>query len=137
MIQIYLSSTHKLMHVPSEYTGVFLDPATKVASIGVQVRHRLTTHGFAINVTQEPLKWFDKVVACGLADVRAGCIALAAGEKIEVHNVVEGVVDAFSQSYGRDTKKLELESAGELGKAILELEEDVLEAGDWPRIPIS
>ncbi|KAI9572618.1 lipoyltransferase [Boletus coccyginus] len=137
MIQGYLSSAHKLTHVPSEHTGVFLDPTTKIASIGVQVRHRLTTHGFAMNVTQEPLGWFDKVVACGLAGVEAGCIALAAGEQILVHDVVEGVVDAFSQSYGRDTKKLELESAGELGKAILELEEEALEAGDWPKIPNS
>ena len=137
MIQSYLSSAHKLTHVPSEHTGVFLDSATKIASIGVQVRHRLTTHGFAMNVTQEPLEWFDKVIACGLADVKAGCIALAAGERIQVHDVVEGVVDAFSQSYGRDVMKVELESAGELGKVILELEKEALEAGGWPRIPIS
>ncbi|KAH0838630.1 lipoyltransferase [Lanmaoa asiatica] len=137
MIQSYLSNAHKLTHVPSEHTGVFLDPATKIASIGVQVRHRLTTHGFAINVTQEPLEWFDKVVACGLADVKAGCIAMAVKEQIQVHDVVDGVVDAFGQSYGRAMKKLELESVGELGKVILELEERALEAGDWPRIPIS
>ncbi|KAG8220134.1 lipoyltransferase [Butyriboletus roseoflavus] len=136
MIQSYLSSAHKLAHVPSEHTGVFLDPATKVASIGVQVRHRLTTHGFALNVTQEPLEWFDQVVACGLTDVKAGCIALAAGEQIQVHDVIEGVVDAFRQSYGRDVEKLELESVGELGKVILELEEEAVGAGDWPRIPI-
>lgn len=137
MIQSYLSSAHRLAHVPSEHTGVFLDPTTKVASIGVQVRHRLTTHGFAMNVTQEPLEWFDKVVACGLADVKAGCIALATGEQIQVYDVIEGMVGAFSQSYGRDMKKLELGSVGELGKVILELEEEALEAGDWPRIPIS
>lgn len=137
MIQSYLSSAHKLTHVPSEHTGVFLDPMTKVASIGVQVRHRLTTHGFAMNITQEPLEWFDKVVACGLADVKAGCIASAAGKQIQVHDVIEGVVDAFSQSYGRDMKRLELESVGELGKLILQLEEEAVEAGDWPSIPIS
>ncbi|KAG6371604.1 lipoyltransferase [Boletus reticuloceps] len=137
MIQTYLSSAHKLAHVPSEHTGVFLDPATKVASIGVQVRHRLTTHGFAVNVTQEPLGWFDKVVACGLADVKAGCIALAAGEQVQVHDMVEGMVHAFSRSYGRDMKKLEVESAGEVGEAIHELEEEARKAGDWPRTPIS
>lgn len=136
-IQSYLSSAHKLAHVPSEHTGVFLDPTTKLASIGVQVRHRLTTHGFAMNVTQEPLEWFDKVVACGLTDVKAGCIASAAGKQIQVHDVIGGMVDAFGHSYGRDMKKLELESVGELGKAILELEEVALEAGDWPRVPIS
>lgn len=134
MIQSYLSSTYKLKHVPSEHTGVFLDPATKVASIGVQVRHRLTTHGFAMNVTQEPLEWFNRVVACGLADVKAGCITLAAREQVQVHDVVEGVVDAFSRSYERNVEKLDLKSTGELGKAILELEE---RAGDWPRTPVS
>ena len=137
MIQSYLSSAHNLTHVPSDHTGVFLNPATKIASIGVQVRHRLTTHGFAMNVAQEPLAWFDRVVACGLADVKAGCIALATEKQVQVHDVVEGMVDAFSQSYGREVKKLELESAGELGKAILELEEEALEAGSCPRIPVS
>ncbi|KAG9314691.1 lipoyltransferase [Chiua virens] len=134
-IQHYLSSAHNLPYVPSEHTGVFLDPATKVASIGVQVRHRLTTHGFAMNVTQEPLVWFDQVVACGLADVRAGCIALAAAEQVQVHDVVEGLVDAFGRSYGRIMKRLELETAGEVGKAIVELEKEALEAGDWSKIP--
>jgi len=90
-----------------------------------------------MNVTQEPIGWFDKVVACGLADVKAGCIALAAGKQVQVHEVVEGMVHAFSQSYGRDMKKLEVESMGELGEAILELEEEARKAGDWPRIPIS
>lgn len=137
MIQSYLSHAHKLAHVPSEHTGVFLDTATKVASIGVQVRHRLTTHGFAMNVTPEPLEWFNRVAACGLTDVKAGCIALAAGEQIQVDDVVEGMVDAFSRSYERDMEKLQLESAGELGKAILELEKEVLEAGDWSRAPVS
>lgn len=137
MIQSYLSRAHKLGHVPSDHTGVFLDPTTKVASIGVQVRHRLTMHGFAMNVTQEPLAWFSNVVACGLADVKAGCITLAAGEKVEVQDVVEGVVDAFGRSYKRHMEKLELDTAGELEEAILGLEQEALSAGDWPRTPIS
>ncbi|KAJ9120991.1 hypothetical protein QFC24_004971 [Naganishia onofrii] len=42
-----------------------------LASIGIQIRHRITSHGFAINVTIEPIPWFDLVTACGLNDVRA------------------------------------------------------------------
>src|ERR1700722_12035372 len=66
MLEMHLKEAHGLDGVPSEHTGVFLDKVTKVASIGVQVRHRLTSHGFAMNVTREPLAWFDRVVACGL-----------------------------------------------------------------------
>ncbi|OAX30765.1 hypothetical protein K503DRAFT_778040 [Rhizopogon vinicolor AM-OR11-026] len=83
MIQSYLQRTHGITHVPSDHTGVFLDSATNIASIGVQVHHHLTTHGFVMNVTNEPLEWFGRVVACGLADVKAGCIMHSRSERTE------------------------------------------------------
>lgn len=135
MIQSYLLRTHGITHVPSDHTGVFLDPGTKIASIGVQVRHRLTTHGFAMNVTKEPLEWFGQVVACGLADVKAGCITEAKGDNVRVEDVVPGIVDAFGTLYGRDMVRLYPQNAGELGEAILALEEDALAAGEWLRAP--
>lgn len=135
MIQSYLLRTHEITHVPSDNTGVFLDPVTKIASIGVQVRHRLTTHGFAMNVTKEPLEWFAQVVACGLVDVKAGCITEAKGKNVRVEDVVPGIVDAFGTSYGRDMVKLCPQNAGELGEAILALEEDALAAGGWLKAP--
>ncbi|KAG1757976.1 lipoyltransferase [Suillus lakei] len=135
MIQSYLLRTHGITHVPSDHTGVFLDPVTKIASIGVQVRHRLTTHGFAMNVTKEPLGWFGQVVACGLADVKAGCVAEARGNNARVEDVVPGIVDAFGTLYGRDMVKLYPQNAGELGEAILALEEDALAAGEWLKAP--
>lgn len=36
-------------------------------SIGVQVRHRITSHGFALNVTRDVDPWFKRIVACGIA----------------------------------------------------------------------
>ncbi|KAH9927490.1 chloroplast lipoate protein ligase [Epithele typhae] len=79
-LKAHIREEHGVEAIPSEHTGVFLDHHTKVASIGVQVRHRLTTHGFAFNVTKEPLAWFDHIVACGLTDVKAGhCLALWTG----------------------------------------------------------
>lgn len=137
MIQSYLQHTHGITHVPSDHTGVFLNPATKIASIGVQVRHRLTTHGFAMNVTSEPLEWFGRVVACGLADVKAGCIVEAKGQSVRVDDVVPGIVEAFGTLYERDMEKLYPRNAGELGEAILALEEDALAAGEWFRAPSS
>jgi lipoate-protein ligase B len=50
-----------------DYTGVWVDDR-KIASIGVHVSRGVTTHGFAVNVTNdlEPFSW---VLACGLPDV--------------------------------------------------------------------
>lgn len=51
---------------PSEHTGVWSDINHKIVSIGVQVRHRITTHGFALNVTRDVVPWFNRIVACGI-----------------------------------------------------------------------
>ncbi len=51
-----------------DYTGVWVQER-KVASIGLHVTRGVTTHGFAVNVTND-LQPFEWVVACGLPDVR-------------------------------------------------------------------
>jgi lipoyl(octanoyl) transferase len=50
-----------------DYTGVWVEDR-KIASIGVHVSRGISTHGFAVNVTNDldPFSW---VVACGLPDV--------------------------------------------------------------------
>jgi lipoyl(octanoyl) transferase len=50
-----------------DYTGVWAQDR-KIASIGLHVSRGVTTHGFAINVTND-LEPFSEVVACGLPDV--------------------------------------------------------------------
>jgi lipoyl(octanoyl) transferase 2 len=120
----------------SEHTGVFLDAHTKVASIGVQVRHRLTTHGFALNVTDEPRAWFDRVVACGLTDVRAGSIQSATGKSVLVEEEMPALVDTFGRLFERNMVPLDVENEGELGLAIKEVEAEAQQAGDWLRAPL-
>jgi lipoate-protein ligase B len=103
-LEQHLREAHGIEPIVSEHTGVFLNPTTKVGSIGVQVRHRLTTHGFALNITREPLPWFAQVVACGLNDVRAGCIEEAEGKdvKVTVEDEIPGLVDVFGRVFGRE-----------------------------------
>ena len=62
-------------------TGVFMDasltrggPDRKIASIGIGVRHWITYHGFALNVSVD-LSGFDVIVPCGLADVEMTSVA--------------------------------------------------------------
>lgn len=52
---------------PDDATGVWTDEMHKILSIGIQVRQRITSHGFALNVAAQPLlTWFSHIVACGI-----------------------------------------------------------------------
>ncbi len=135
MLERYLRESHGLPHTSSEHTGVFLDPMTKIASIGVQIRHRLTSHGFALNVTREPLAWFDEIVACGLDDVKAGSLESATNRPVDMVEEFEKIVVAFGRAYGREMVGLEVEKEGEVGEAILSVEAEAVRAGSWPKTP--
>jgi lipoate-protein ligase B len=123
MLSLYLREAHGLTPTMSEHTGVFLGAKEKVASIGVQVRHRLTTHGFAMNVTREPRAWFDEIVACGMADVKAVSVEHATGRKMDVGREVPGVVDRFGRVMERQMVPLEMGS-GELAELVYTLEQE-------------
>lgn len=49
------------------YTGAWVG-RDKVAAIGVKLARGVTQHGVALNVSDEPLRWFAEVVACGIED---------------------------------------------------------------------
>jgi lipoyl(octanoyl) transferase len=86
------------------YTGVWTgdgDPAgadwaprRKMASIGVHARDWVTWHGFALNVTADPLAYFDLIVPCGIAGVEMTAVAREAGRAV----TVDAVADAAAQA---------------------------------------
>ena len=63
-------------------TGVWVG-LDKLASIGVGVRHWVSMHGLAVNVTSD-LSGFDAIVPCGLPGVKMTSIALASGQAVTV-----------------------------------------------------
>jgi lipoyl(octanoyl) transferase len=136
-LELHLTEAHAMKSIPSPHTGVFLDSSTKLGSIGVQVRHRLTSHGFALNITQEPVAWFDQVVACGLTGVKAGCVELSQGRQIRLEEEIPGLVSRFGRMYERDLVPLKVEDEGEIGAAITALEEEAELAGDWHKTPVA
>ncbi|MEO7168517.1 MAG: lipoyl(octanoyl) transferase LipB [Spartobacteria bacterium] len=58
----------------------------KIASIGVGVRHWITMHGFALNVSGD-LAPFDAITPCGLADVTMTSIEKETGAVHELEEV--------------------------------------------------
>jgi len=81
-------------HDGPDYTGVWTGDR-KIASIGVHVSRGVTTHGFAINVSNdlEPFAW---VVPCGLSGVSMTSVAREAGRTVAVRaNIAERLAEAF------------------------------------------
>jgi lipoyl(octanoyl) transferase len=72
-----------------DYTGVWVEER-KIASIGVHVSRGVSTHGFAVNVTNdlEPFSW---IVPCGLPDVTMTSVERELGRK------PDGGLDAFAE----------------------------------------
>jgi lipoyl(octanoyl) transferase len=74
-------------------TGVWTDDR-KIASIGVGVRHWITMHGFALNVSGD-LSAFDHIVPCGIANVTMTSIEKESGHACSVEQVATGAAELF------------------------------------------
>jgi lipoate-protein ligase B len=64
----------------SSLVGVWTPDERKVASIGMRIRHGITSHGFALNVDPN-LGAFDQFTVCGLPGVRMTSLAELAAEQ--------------------------------------------------------
>jgi lipoyl(octanoyl) transferase len=97
-----------------DYTGVWVQDR-KIASIGVHVSRGVSTHGFALNVSNdlEPFAW---VVACGLADVAMTSIAQelgATGESLDPHVAHARATANFCNAHNRQARTVTLDELGE------------------------
>ena len=70
----------------------------KVASIGVHASRWITWHGFALNVTTEPLDNFRGIVACGIRGVEMTSLA-SEGAPLTLEEAGEAVARAFSRAF--------------------------------------
>ena len=72
------------------FAGVWLDARRKIASIGVGVRHWITMHGFALNVSGD-LSPFDQIIPCGISNVAMTSIEKETGRQDSVMEVASRV----------------------------------------------
>lgn len=84
-----------------DYTGVWVGPR-KIASIGVHVSRGVSTHGFAINVTND-LTPFDWIVPCGLNGVKMTSVAqeLEGARAVDEQGFRARVADCFCRAHER------------------------------------
>jgi lipoyl(octanoyl) transferase len=92
-------------------TGVWAGER-KIASIGVHVSRRVTTHGFAVNVDGdlEPFEW---IVPCGLSGVSMTSLAREGGRDLERFRA--SVTEQFAAAFERRAQPVSptaLERAG-------------------------
>lgn len=76
----------------------------KVAAIGVHISRWVTTHGFALNVTEEPLPYFRGIVPCGITDGGVTSLERALGRPVEVRDVVPRLLSRFAEVFDREVE---------------------------------
>lgn len=85
-----------------DYTGVWVEDR-KIASIGVHISRGVSTHGFAVNVTNDlsPFTW---IVPCGLAGVTMTSVARELGREPAggLNAFAERLAQCFCEAHGRE-----------------------------------
>ncbi len=80
------------------YTGVWLG-GEKVCAIGVRVDRWVTSHGFALNVSND-LSYFDLIVPCGIRGYGVTSLARATGRAHDLSETAAEAATALSEVFG-------------------------------------
>jgi len=83
-------------------TGVWASKG-KIASIGVHVSRRVTTHGFAVNVDND-LQPFEWVVPCGMEGAQMSSICKETGRSGHMDLFRRAIVDRLCEALGREAR---------------------------------
>jgi lipoyl(octanoyl) transferase len=76
----------------------------KIAAIGVHISRWITTHGFALNVTEEPLPYFHGIVPCGITDGGVTSIERVRRSPVTVREVVPRLLAHFAAVFSRNVE---------------------------------
>ncbi len=85
-------------HRVAEYPGVWVGER-KICSIGIHASHHITTHGFALNVSND-LRYFDHVRPCGLSGGVMTSVSESLGHPAAMETIIEALLPCFSDVFG-------------------------------------
>jgi lipoate-protein ligase B len=86
----------------TEHPGVWTTPDDKISALGVHLRRNITSHGIGLNVNTD-LKWFSRIVACGLEGKRTTSF-----ENEGVHGQsVDEVADTFVRQLAESLESID------------------------------
>jgi lipoate-protein ligase B len=85
------------------YPGVWAN-GKKVCSIGIHISHHITTHGFALNVTND-LRFFEYVRPCGLPAQVMTSVSELLGHCVEIERIIEEFLPSFSEAFRLDCEQ--------------------------------
>ena len=90
-------------HRVAKYPGVWVGER-KICSIGIHVSHYITTHGFALNVTND-LRYFEYIRPCGLASEVITSVSELLGHPVGVETIIGSLLHSFSETFGLSCKQ--------------------------------
>jgi lipoate-protein ligase B len=79
------------------YPGVWVG-GKKICSIGIHVSHHITTHGFALNVSND-LRYFKYVRPCGLSGEVMTSVSELLGHPVDIDTVIGRLLASFSETF--------------------------------------
>ncbi len=74
-------------------------PQGKIAAIGVHISRGVTSHGFALNITNEPLEYFPLIIPCGIAAKPVTSIEKETGSAPESDDVAHKLTAHFGRVF--------------------------------------
>jgi lipoyl(octanoyl) transferase len=87
--------------VPERVTSVWVGN-DKIAAIGIHLARWVTTHGFALNVTNEALAAFGGIVPCGITDGGVTSMEQQLGRPVALAELLDPIRSQFSDVFGRE-----------------------------------
>lgn len=81
-------------------TGVWVGN-TKIASIGIKVSNKITSHGLAININTD-LSYFDHIIACGLAESQPTSLSNETNQTHDMKKLAYEVAEELATTLGSD-----------------------------------